>query len=465
MVRSGAPVLLVEDRDSLRQVLRATLEGAGYGVVEAATGDDALAAVARERLLAVVTDLKLPGPSGHDVLAAAREADPDVPVLLMTAFGTVEDAVRAMKAGAFDFLTKPVDPDHLLLALSRAVERRALLRENLLLREEAADRVGFPHIVGDSEPMRALSRQIAKVAPSDATVLLLGESGTGKELFARALHHMGPRRDGPFVAVNCAAIPDTLLENELFGHEKGAYTGADRARGGRFEIADGGTLFLDEIGELGSAVQAKLLRALQEHAFERVGGSRTIRVDVRVVAATNRDLREAVHRKTFREDLYFRLAVVALTVPALRERPADVAALAAHFLKRFAAEAGRPELTFSDAALEALGAHRWPGNVRELENAVERATILAEGDRIEPDHLGLDRDGAGDPDREAFARAVDLEGPLDEVSERARATAERIVIERALRAAGGNKTRAAEHLEVNYKRLLARIRELDLDGS
>jgi len=464
--RGSAPVLLVEDRDSLRAVLRETLTGAGYAVVEAASGTAALSEIAGSRLLAVVTDLKLPGASGHEVLAAAREADPDVPVILMTAYGTVEDAVRAMKQGAVDFLTKPVDPDHLLLVLERSVERRALVAENLLLREEAAARVGFPTVVGDSEPVRELVRQLRKVAPTDATVLLEGESGTGKELFARAIHHLGSRRDGPFVALNCAAIPDTLLESELFGHEKGAFTGADRARAGRFERADRGTLFLDEVGELGAGAQAKLLRVLQERAFERVGGNRTIAVDVRVVAATNRNLRDEVGRKAFREDLYFRLAVVALRVPPLRERTDDIPSLARHFLERFAREMGRDGLTFSDEAIATLRGHRWPGNVRELENCVERAAILADGRVLGPQHLGLARTGASvDADLAAFARTVGLDGGLDVVGERARAIAERLVVEGALREAAGNKTRAAALVGVNYKRFLARIRELDLDGS
>ena len=465
MSRSTSPVLLVEDRDSLREVLRDTLGVEGYAVVEAADGDEGVRAIERERLLAVVTDLKLPGPSGHDVLAAARDADPNLPVLVMTAYGTVDDAVRAMKAGAADFLTKPVDPDHLLIALGRAVERRALLDENLLLRAESAERLGFPRIVGDSPPMQELSRQIQKVAPTDATILLEGASGTGKELFARAVHHLGPRRDKPFVAVNCAAIPETLIENELFGHEKGAYTGADRARPGRFEMADGGTLFLDEIGELGQAVQSKLLRVLQERSFERVGGNRTVRVDVRLVAATNRDLRAAVARREFREDLYFRLAVVALTVPPLRDRADDVESLARHFLVRFGRELGREPMQFSDDALAVLRRHPWPGNVRELENCVERAVILADDDVLEPTHLGLGGGPRPNGDLDAFARVVGLDGGLDDTVERAKAAAETLRIRDALDRAGGNKTRAAELLAVNYKRLLARIRELDLDGS
>ena len=458
-----APVLLVEDKDSLRAMLRATLEGEGFAVEEAADGRRALKCLASGRYLAVVTDLKLPGADGHQVLAAAREADPDLPVVVMTAYGTVEDAVGAMKRGAWDFLPKPVDPDHLLLLLRRAVERRALLEENLLLKKEFAERLGFPSIVGESRALVEASRQIQKVAPTDATVLLLGESGTGKELFARAIHHLGARKDGPFVAVNCAAIPETLLENELFGHEKGAYTGATSARSGRVEMADRGTLFLDEIGELGPAVQAKLLRVLQEKTFERVGGNRTLSVNIRIVAATNRDLRAEVGRGRFREDLFFRLAVVSVTVPPLRDRAEDIPALAAHFLERFRREMGRERLTLSPDAVAALRAHPWPGNVRELANCVERAVILAESDVLEPEHLALRSAPAGDAELAEFERAVGLSGGLDDVSERARGLAERLAIRRALERADGNKARAAEMLQVNYKRLLARIRELGLE--
>jgi DNA-binding NtrC family response regulator len=464
MAAKSPPVLLVEDRDSLRAVLKETLEHHDYRVVEAADGTAALKELKEGRFLAVVTDLKLPGADGHRVLAAAREADPDLPVLLMTAYGTVEDAVQAMKAGAFDFLAKPVDPDHLLLLLGRAEERRGLLKENLLLREAFAERLGFPRIIGDSRALKEASRQVEKVAPTDATVLIQGESGTGKELFARAVHHLSPRKDGPFVAINCAAIPENLLENELFGHERGAYTGADAARDGRIELADGGTLFLDEIGELGPAVQAKLLRVLQEHCFERVGGNRTIHVDIRVVAASNQDLRAAVSRKAFREDLYFRLAVVTVEVPPLRDRSSDIPALAEAFLARFRRELGRESLELGEGALEALQAYTWPGNIRELQNSIERAAILAEGNRIESAHFALP---GGDGDQGdalgGLGRIMDLSGSLDEVGTRARVMVEKSLIRRSLEEEGGNKTRAAARLKVNYKRFLSRIKDLGLE--
>jgi len=457
-------VLLVEDRDSLRIMLRSTLESEGFSVEEAADGRRAIDALSAGRFLAVVTDLKLPGADGHEVLAAARDADPNVPVVVMSAYGTVEDAVGAIKKGAVDFLAKPVDPDHLVLLLRRAVERRALLEENLLLKQEFADHLGFPRIIGDSPVLVEVSRQIQKAAVTDATILLQGESGTGKELFARAIHFLSPRKKGPFVAISCAAIPETLLENEMFGHERGAYTGAVSTRSGRVELADRGTLFLDEIGELGPGVQAKLLRVLQERTFERVGGTRTLSVDIRIVAATNRDLRQAVAQGQFREDLFFRLAVVTVTAPPLRERVDDIPALADHFLAKYRREVGRETLTFSAAALEAMRSHPWPGNVREMENCIERAAILVEGESIEPSHLGLTPETGHRGDLDAFSRAVGIEGGLDEVGARARDLAEKLVIERALAAAGGNKSRAAEALSVNYKRLLARIRELGLNN-
>jgi DNA-binding NtrC family response regulator len=456
-------VLLVEDRDSLRNVLRSTLESQGFAVEEAADGRRAIEALSSGRFLAVVTDLKLPGADGHEILTAAREADPNLPVVVMSAYGTVEDAVGAIKQGAFDFLAKPVDPDHLVLLLRRAVERRALLEENLLLKQEFADHLGFPRIIGDSPGLVEVSKQIQKAAATDATILLQGESGTGKELFARAIHYLSPRKKAPFVAISCAAIPETLLENELFGHERGAYTGAVSTRSGRIELADRGTLFLDEIGELGPGVQAKLLRVLQERTFERVGGTRTLSVNIRIVAATNRDLRQAVAGGQFREDLFFRLAVVTVTVPPLRERVDDIPALADHFIEKYRREVGRETLVFSPAAREAMRAYPWPGNVREMENCVERAAILAEGASIEPSHLGLAAGAGHRGDLEAFARAVGVDGGLDEVGARARDLAERLVIERALAEAAGNKSRAAEALRVNYKRLLSRIRELGLN--
>src|SRR5262250_750497 len=336
------PLLLVEDKNELRAMLRKALERNGHSVDEAPDGSAAIQKLRNKRYQMVLTDLKMPGASGLDVLRESKQADSTIPVILLTAFGSVEEAVSAMKEGAFDFIQKPVDLDHLKLLVERATRQQELLRENLILREEFTARYGFPRIVGDSPVMHAVSQQLQKVAATEATVLLLGESGTGKELFARAIHHISDRRDQPFIALNCAAIPESLVENELFGHEKGAFTGAGNRKVGKIELAQRGTLFLDEIGELPLASQAKLLRVLEERRFERVGGTQSIDVDVRVVVATNRDLQKLVEEKLFREDLYFRVSAVPITIPPLRERGNDVLLLADHFLAQFSREFGKP---------------------------------------------------------------------------------------------------------------------------
>src|SRR6187431_236568 len=324
-------ILLVEDKDSLRRVLRLTLENAGYSVTEAIDARSALNEIATTRHRLVLTDLRMPNGSGLDVLRSARAADMDVPVIVMTAFGSINEAVQAMKDGAHDFLQKPVDSNHLLLLVERALEQARLRTENVLLREEWSRRYGFPRILGESETLKRAVGETQRVAQTEATVLLLGESGTGKELFARAVHHLSERRDRPFVAINCAAIPETLIENELFGHERGAFTGAGERRLGKFELASGGTVFLDEIGELPLAVQGKLLRAIEEKMVDRIGGRAPVPVDVRVIAATNRDLKDAVEKGEFRRDLFFRLAVFPVDIPPLRERGDDIVLLARHF--------------------------------------------------------------------------------------------------------------------------------------
>src|ERR687893_230701 len=324
-------ILLVEDKESLRRVLRLTLESAGYSVAEAEDARAAAQALQRAPFRLVLTDLRMPHGSGLDVLRAAKSADPDVPVVLMTAYGSIDEAVQAMKDGAHDFLQKPVDSNHLLLLVGRALEQARLRTENVMLREEWSRRYGFPRIIGESDAIKRAVSETQRVAMTEATVLLLGESGTGKELFARAVHHLSHRRDKPFVAINCAAIPETLIENELFGHERGAFTGASDRRQGKFELASGGTVFLDEIGELPLAVQGKLLRAIEEKMVDRIGGRAPIQVDVRVVAATNRDLRAAAESGEFRRDLFFRLAVFPIEIPPLRDRGLDVLLLARHF--------------------------------------------------------------------------------------------------------------------------------------
>ena len=385
----GADVLVVEDRLSLRTMLRRTLESKGYSVEEAGDAVEARGCLSSSRISVVLTDLRLPRGSGMDVLRAAREADTNLPVIVMTAYGTIEEAVVAMKEGAFDFLAKPVDTDHLLVLMERAVDRRRLLIENLILKEEYASRYGFPRIVGEGPALAEVSLALQRAAPTDTSVLLLGESGTGKELFARALHHLSPRRDGPFLAINCAAIPEHLLENELFGHEKGAFTGASGRKIGRLEMANHGTVLLDEIGELPLSLQAKLLRVLQEKSFERVGGTATLTVDVRIISATNRDLQKAVEDKLFRDDLYFRIAVFPITIPPLRSRRGDIPLLAQHYVERFCRDLGKPTMGIPEATKDRLLSHDWPGNVRELANCLERAVILCEGRELTPDLLGL----------------------------------------------------------------------------
>ena len=450
-----ADVLVVEDKESLRVMLRKTLEVRGYSVEEAGDAYEAKRRLSASRYLVVLTDLRLPAGSGFDVLQAAQDSDPEMPVVVMTAFGTVDEAVRAMKEGAADFLTKPVDTDHLMVLLDRAIDRRRLLTEYVLLKEEYQRRVGLPKLLGEDPALKETMLSIQRAAATDATVLLLGESGTGKELMARSLHQLSDRAKGPFVAINCAAIPETLLENELFGHEKGAFTGAGSRKIGRAELAHHGTLFLDEIGDLPLSLQGKILRLVQEKQFDRVGGTQTITVDVRVVAATNRDLEEAVAAKQFRDDLYFRLSVFPVEIPPLRRRRGDILLLAEAFLEKYAREMGRKNLRLGDAARQALVEHSWPGNVRELQNCLERAAILCDGREIRPEHLRLGDGGTGGP---SLGDVLDLSGPLAEVSRRAAARAEEEAIARAMSDTGGDRAAAAERLGISVSTLARRVR-------
>jgi DNA-binding NtrC family response regulator len=454
-----ADVLVVEDKESLRAMLRQTLEGRGYAVEEAADAYEARRLLQTRRFLVVLTDLRLPAGSGFDVLHAATEADAQMPVIVMTAFGTVEEAVRAMKEGAADFLTKPVDTEHLLLLLDRAIDRRRLLTEYVLLQEDYQRRFALPRVMGEDPAFKETMLSLQRAAASEATVLLLGESGTGKELLCRALHQLSARAKGPFVAINCAAIPEALLENELFGHEKGAFTGASSRKVGKAEMAHHGTLFLDEIGDLPLSLQGKILRLVQERQFERVGGVQTITVDVRVVAATNRDLRQAVAAKEFREDLFFRLSVFPIDIPPLRRRRGDVLPLAEAFLERYAREMGRRGLRFSDAARKALLEHSWPGNVRELQNCMERAVILCDGAEIGPAHLRLDNAGERAP---SLSDVLDLRRPLAEVVEKAGELAEAEAVRLALRECRDDRPAAAARLGLSPAVLGKRIKALGL---
>jgi DNA-binding NtrC family response regulator len=432
-------ILLVEDKDELREMLSHALKRMGYAVTPAAQLADALKALEREHFSAVLTDLKLPSGTGMDVLRAALVADSATPVIVMTAYGSIQDAVAAMRDGAYDFIQKPIDLEHLKHLLARAIERQQLLRENLVLKEEYAQRYGFPRMVGEHPAMLAAAREMQRIAAADTTVLLLGESGTGKELFARAIHQLSARGNKPFVALNCAAIPETLVENELFGHERGAFTGANARKLGKFEMADGGTIFLDEIGELPLEIQGKLLRVLEQRTLERLGGTSSITVDVRVITATNRDLEAAAEKGEFRRDLYYRLAVFPIRIPALRERGDDVELLAEHFLERFRRELRKPRLTLASDAHAALRRHSWPGNVRELQNVMERAAILNDGE-INAADLGL----AGQ------------NGAEEKKAERAR-------IESTLRACKWNKNDAAQKLGISYRTLLSKIHAYELD--
>jgi len=446
-------------------MLRKALERSGYTVDEAPDGTAAIQKVRARRYLLVITDLKMPGASGLEVLRETKHADATIPVILLTAFGSVEEAVTAMKEGAFDFLQKPVDLDHLKLLVQRAARQQELLRENLLLREEYTARYGFPRIVGEHASIREISQQVQRIAATDSTALLLGESGTGKELFARAIHHLSNRREQPFVALNCAAIPEGLVENELFGHERGAFTGAGARKVGKMDLAHHGTLFLDEIGELPLAIQAKLLRVLEERRFERVGGTQVLEVDVRIVVATNRDLQKLMQEKLFREDLYFRISAVPITIPALRDRGNDVWLLADYFLDKFSREFAKPGLELSSDAKQRLLEYRWPGNVRELQNTLERAVILADGLSIRASGLQLP---LPKPDLESVPDGMlpekfSWEGSLEEVTQRAAGHVERVLLESTLRDCQWNKTRAAERLGVSPKTLLAKIRAAGLE--
>jgi DNA-binding NtrC family response regulator len=454
-----SPLLIVEDRDSLRTMLRRALEAHGHEVAEAVDQPQAERQLHDVGPSLVLSDLRLPNGDGFGVIRAAKEYDPELPVIVMTAYGSIQDAVLAMKQGALDFLAKPVDPDHLQLLVERALARRNLVAEYRQLKEELASHRGLPEIVGDAPALKQASLALQRAAGGDTTVLLQGESGTGKELFARALHALSARKEAPFVAINCAAIPEALLETELFGHEKGAFTGAASRKIGKLEVAHRGTIFLDEIGDLPLPLQAKVLRALEEREFERVGGTSPVRVDVRIVAATNRNLRADVAARRFREDLFFRLAVFPIVVPSLRDRRQDVLGLAHHFVHRFCREMKKPTVRLSAPAEEALLEYSWPGNVRELQNCIERAVILADDGAIGPEHLALASPRTGPAPSDPWER-IDISGSLEEATGRVLAEVERRKIAEALKQAGGDLGRASEILGVPFRALTAKVRDL-----
>jgi DNA-binding NtrC family response regulator len=453
-----ARILIVDDEANMRRILSALLKGDGHAVTEADGVAAALAAVAASAFDLVITDQKMKDGEGLQVLSGCQDADPALPVVMLTAFTTVELAIDALRLGAFDFLTKPFSPDAVRAVVKRAVERTRLRRENQLLKHQV-DRLGFTaDLLGDSAPMRQVKERIALVAPTNAIVLITGETGTGKELAARAIHKGSQRADGPFLPVNCAAFSETLLDSELFGHEKGAFTGADRSRPGWFEAADGGTLFLDEAGEMSLPLQAKLLRVLADHQIVRVGSRAPRSVDVRLILATHRDLKQRVAEGTFREDLFYRIAVVPVEMPPLRDRPADIAPLVEQFLVDAARELKVPRRIIDPAALKKLQGYAFPGNIRELRNLIERACILARGKSILPNDLPLgDGTTAADPDTgvdalRRFAQSMPASFDLRETLEQL----EKALIARALEEAGGVQAEAARQLnltrsDIGYK--------------
>ena len=447
-------ILIVDDEARLAEVLALGLQARGFEAVSEGSAQGALERLRQEAFDLVVTDLRMPHQDGRALLHELRAERPELPVVIMTAYASLRDAVQLAKEGAFDYIEKPFELDDMLATISRALRLGDALAENQRLRREIEGRFSFGNLVGRSERFKAVISQIAEVCASRATVLLLGESGTGKEMLARAIHFNSPRKSRRFVAVNCAAIPEGLLESELFGHAKGAFTGAVAAREGRFSLADGGTLLLDEIGDMPLSIQAKVLRVLQEQAFEPVGSSRTLTVDVRIIAATHRNLRDLIAAGQFREDLFYRLNVFPIAVPALRERPDDIPVLAGHLLERHAADMGKRIVAFSPAALAAMQAYHWPGNVRELQNCVERAVIVARGTLIEVADLPAYVFDAGRAAAETPGVPADLDASLDAF--------ERSAIMRALEATGGIQARAAEMLGITQRSLWHRVKKLGI---
>ena len=454
-------VLIVEDEASLREVVAERLTDEGYGVVQAANGEEAIDRLAEFAFDIVVTDLRLPGIDGGKVLEAALARYPDIIGIVVTGYGTVKDAVEAIKRGAADFVTKPFQFDELLHVLDSALEQRRLKSENAYLRSELERRYSFQGIVGRSRPMRDLFQLLETVSATGSTILVTGETGTGKELVARAIHHNSPRRGSQFVAINCSAIPETLLEAELFGHVRGAFTGAVGNRVGRFEQAHKGTLFLDEIGTMGAPLQMKLLRTLQEREVERVGDSRPIKVDVRVIAATNSDLTKLVSEGKFREDLFYRLNVIPVRLPPLRDRREDIPLLVQHFLDRFCRELKpvRPSMTVSQQAMRRLMAYGWPGNVRQLENALERGVALGAG-RTQIELSDLPPDVLEPGDQPAPGPLVLPEGGIDFAEYVG--SVERDLIHQSLERTGGNKGRAAQLLNLKRTTLVEKLKRMQL---
>ncbi|MBE0425954.1 MAG: sigma-54-dependent Fis family transcriptional regulator [Nitrospirae bacterium] len=453
-------ILVIEDKESMADMLKETLESEGYEVISAMDGAEGITYLKERKIDIVLTDLKLPDKDGIDVLKASKEENQLRPVILMTAYGSIEKAVEAMKGGAFDFITKPFDTDYLLMLIKRAIETQRLITENILLKEEFALKVSLPRIIGKSEGIVNVAQIVQKVAPTKTTVLLLGESGTGKELFARALHNLSNCKNYPFVPINCAAIPRELLESELFGHEKGSFTGADTKKLGKFELADKGTIFLDEVGDMDLALQSKLLRAIEVGEIERVGAVKPVKVDVRIVAASNKDLEKAVEEKAFREDLYYRLNVFPIKIPPLRERKEDIPLIVEYFINKYCLEIKTHVKSISREALDMLMNYHWKGNVRELENAIERAVILCDSEVITPEHFVFSKQHG----LESYEKSLPSGVTLESVAKRALKIAETKRIVEVLKDTRGNKTKAAEILQVSYKTLLTKIKDYGIEA-
>jgi two-component system NtrC family response regulator/two-component system response regulator HydG len=453
-------VLVIDDEINAVTALETLLREDGYQVACANDGRAGLQLLEKEEPDVVLTDLRMPGMDGLELLSKIKQIRPETMVLLMTAYGTVKTAVKAMKLGADDYLSKPIDVEELEVVLAKTIEKKRLLEEARTLRERLDHKYRMENLVGESPEMLAVFKTIRQVAPSSSSVLLLGESGTGKELFAQALHQNSPRRGKPFVRVACASLPETLLESELFGHEKGSFTGALYSRAGRFEVADGGTLFLDEVGDISPTVQVKLLRFLEEREFERVGGNKTYKVDVRIVAATHRDLQRKLEDGSFREDLYYRMNVIEIRIPSLRERAGDIPLLAEHFLHKYA-DANRKELHgTSDDALALLLGHAWPGNVRELENAMERAVVLADVPILQPSHFPTLRRQAAEVSGVAEGRSPGVAIPGSTLEQ-----IEREAILRTLESVGGSTSRAAAVLKISPRKIQYKMKEYQQQGS
>jgi DNA-binding NtrC family response regulator len=461
-------ILVVDDEMIVCESCQRILQEESYEVECVTSGQEAIERMKETPFDIVITDLKMPGVDGMEVLKSIREDYPDTVVIMITGFSTVETAVEAMKLGAFDYIPKPFTPDEVSIVVKKALEKRSLLLENIYLRQELREKYGFHNIVGKSKKMQEIYRIIAKVAMTDSTVLIYGQSGTGKELIARAVHFNSPRREKPFVPVDCAVLSENLLESELFGHIRGSFTGAVTTKPGLFEVADGGTLFLDEIGNISLAIQAKLLRVLQEREFTPVGGTKAKKVDIRLIAATNKELEKMIHDGSFREDLYYRLNIVPITLPLLKDRQEDIPLLASHFLKKYAEEMGKAIKGFTPEAMKRLMRYPWPGNVRELENVVERSVVMIDDEMVRPEHLILPR--TQEKEEPAEVQAPHTSDELKEVKKHLREKAvedvERAFVVSALERNKWNVTRAAEEvgmLRPNFQALMKkynlRVRE------